>query len=89
MGSFHLNRMVALMKQGQTNVAAVCDVDEKRLAAAHKKAGEKSTAYRDYRYVLERKDLDAVVIGTPDHWHAVQTVHALQCGKHVYVEKPA
>ena len=89
MGGFHLNRMVALMEQGQTNVAAVCDVDEKRLAAAHKKAGEKSKAYRDYRYVLERKDLDAVVIATPDHWHAVQTVHALQCGKHVYVEKPA
>ena len=89
MGGFHLNRMVALMEQGQTSVAAVCDVDEKRLAAAHKKAGGNSKAYRDYRHVLERKDLDAVVIGTPDHWHAVQTVHALQCGKHVYVEKPA
>lgn len=89
MGGFHLDRMVALREQGQLNVGAVCDVDEKRLAAAHKKAGENAGAYRDYRHVLERKDLDAVVIGTPDHWHAVQTVHALQCGKHVYVEKPA
>ena len=61
MGGFHLNRMVALMEQGQTNVAAVCDVDEKRLIAAQKKAGENSKAYRDYRHVLERKDLDAVV----------------------------
>ena len=89
MGGFHLNHMVALMEQGQINVAAVCDVDEKRLAAAHKKAGENAKAYRDYRYVLERKDIDAVVIATPDHWHAVQTVHARECGKHVYVEKPA
>ena len=89
MGGFHLNRMVSLMEQGLADVAAVCDADEKRLAGAHKKAGLKSKAYRDYRYVLERKDLDAVVIGTPDHWHAVQTVHALQSGKHVYVEKPA
>ena len=89
MGGFHLDRMVAFMERGRTDVAAVCDVDEKRLANAHKKAGAKSTPYRDYRYVLERKDLDAVVIATPDHWHAVQTVHACQSGKHVYVEKPA
>ena len=89
MGGFHLDRMVAFMDRGRTNVAAVCDVDEKRLASAFKKAGAKSQPYRDYRYVLERKDLDAVVIATPDHWHAVQTVHACQSGKHVYVEKPA
>jgi predicted dehydrogenase len=88
MGGFHLDRMVVLMEQGQTNVAAVCDVDEKRLAAAHKKAGEKSKAYRDYRYVLERKDLDAVVIATPDHWHAIQTIAACDAGKDVYIEKP-
>jgi predicted dehydrogenase len=89
MGGFHLDRMVAFMERGRTNVAAVCDVDEGRLASAAKKAGPKAEAYRDYRYLLERKDIDAVLIATPDHWHAVQTVHACQCGKHVYVEKPA
>jgi predicted dehydrogenase len=89
MGGGHLSRMVAFMEHGRTNVAAVCDVDQKRLASAVGKTGGKAQPYRDYRYLLERKDLDAVVIATPDHWHAVQTVHAAQCGKHVYVEKPA
>jgi len=58
------------------------------LAAASKTAGPQADVYRDYRYVIERKDIDGVVIATPDHWHGVQTVHAAECGKHVYVEKP-
>ncbi|GMV95767.1 MAG: Gfo/Idh/MocA family oxidoreductase [Phycisphaerae bacterium] len=78
-----------LCKKGQARVVAVCDVDEKRLATAAREAGPETDAYRDYRYLLERKDIVAVVNGTPDHWHAVQTVHAAQTGKHVYVEKPA
>jgi len=89
MGTYHLRNMVERMKKGQVNVAAVCDVDESRLAEASRNAGPQADVYRDYRYILERKDIDAVVIATPDHWHAVQTVHAAECGKHVYVEKPA
>lgn len=89
MGTFHLKSMVDRMKKGQVNVAAVCDVDENRLAQASENAGPQADVYRDYRYILERKDIDAVIIATPDHWHAVQTVHAAECGKHVYVEKPA
>jgi predicted dehydrogenase len=81
--------MVQRMKKGEVNIAAVCDVDTRRAAQAGKTAGEQATIYRDYRHILQRKDIDAVVIGTPDHWHAVQTVHAAECGKHVYVEKPA
>jgi predicted dehydrogenase len=81
--------MLARQSRGEAEVAAVCDADENRLADALKSAGPKATPYRDYRYLLERKDIDAVVIATPDHWHAVQTVHAAECGKHVYVEKPA
>ncbi|MGC8990135.1 MAG: Gfo/Idh/MocA family protein [Verrucomicrobiia bacterium] len=89
MGSGHLGYMLARQSRGDVNVVAVCDVDENRLAAAVKSTGGKATPYRDYRYILDRKDVDAVVIATPDHWHAVQTVHACETGKHVYVEKPA
>lgn len=88
-GGNHLNYMIAQMERQVVNVAAVCDVDEQRLASSARKAGPQATPYRDYRYLIERKDIDAVVIGTPDHWHALQTVHAAECGKHVYVEKPA
>lgn len=70
-------------------LAAVCDVDEKRLANALRQYKAGVVPYRDYRYVIERKDIDCVVIGTPDHWHAVNMVHAADCGKHIYCEKPA
>lgn len=89
MGNGHLGYMISRQSRGEVNIAALCDADEKRLAGAVKSTGGKATPYRDYRYILERKDVDAVVIATPDHWHAVQTVHAADSGKHVYVEKPA
>ena len=79
------------IKRHDVNIVAVCDVDENRLRRAlqAKMAGPKAEPYRDYRYVLDRKDVDAIVFATPDHWHAVNTVHACEAGKHVYVEKPA
>ncbi len=75
--------------EGLTKVAAVCDIDAKRLATRLGEAGEGAKGYHDYRYVLERDDIDAVVIGSPDHWHANHMIHAAECGKHIYVEKPA
>ena len=81
--------IVGRMKKGETNVLAVCDVDRKRLLNASKSAGPQADVYHDYRELLQRKDIDAVVIATPDHWHAVGVVHAAECGKHIYVEKPA
>ena len=89
MGGHHLRDMVNRREQGQVNIAAVCDIDKNRLINALKTAGPGVEPYHDYRYILQRKDIDAVVISTPDHWHAVQMVHAAECGKHVYVEKPA
>ncbi|HNR98036.1 MAG TPA: Gfo/Idh/MocA family oxidoreductase [Planctomycetota bacterium] len=89
MGTAHLHDMISRSARGRVAVAAVCDADEKRLEKARGLTDRRAAAYRDYRFVLERKDIDAVVIATPDHWHGVQTVHAAECGKHVYVEKPA
>ena len=89
MGGGHLDYTLARMNRGDVQVVAVCDCDSRRLAGALQKAGPQAKAYRDYRELLARPDIDAVVIATPDHWHAVQTVHAAESGKHVYVEKPA
>lgn len=89
MGGGLLRRMIGFREEGRVNVAAVCDVDETRIVKKLEDTGPGVQPYRDYRYILDRKDIDAVVIATPDHWHAVQMVHAAQTGKHVYVEKPA
>jgi predicted dehydrogenase len=82
----------SLMNSAVANVVAVCDVDSTHLARAaqtvEKKTGRKPTQYGDYRKLLEDRDVDAVIIGTPDHWHALQTVHACQADKDVYCEKP-
>ena len=73
---------------------ALCDVDknvlDKRMAELAKLNVDttKVKTYGDYRKLLEQKDIDAVIIGTPDHWHALQMIHAVEAGKHVYVEKP-
>jgi predicted dehydrogenase len=88
-GMNNLNAIGPRLERGEAAVVAVCDADENRLGRALARAGAKAKPYRDYRYILERKDIDGVVISTPDHWHAVGMVHAAQCGKHVYVEKPA
>jgi predicted dehydrogenase len=76
------------------NLVAVCDVDanviDKRLKELADKGRDISgiKKYNDYRKLLEQKDVDAVIIGTPDHWHALIMIHACQAGKDVYVEKP-
>lgn len=69
--------------------AALCDVDDRQLAKAAKRVTQGApTLYKDFRKLLERKDIDAVTIATPDHWHAIMCVMACQAGKHVYSEKP-
>lgn len=68
-------------------LVAVADVSQSKLDRA-KSAAPQVRTYRDYRALLDSSDVDAVVISTPDHWHAIQTIHACQAGKDVYVEKP-
>jgi len=68
--------------------AAVADVYEPNLAKGLEDAGEGAQGYVDYREILERKDIDAVMIGTPDHWHVPMMLDAVQAGMDVYCEKP-
>jgi predicted dehydrogenase len=90
MGSSDLFEMVAT---GQVEVPAVCDVDDSRAAEVADRVERlqkrRPRTERDFRRVLEMKDIDAVAVGAPDHWHALITVLACDAGKDVYVEKPA
>jgi predicted dehydrogenase len=84
----------AALKVPGVNLIAVCDVDknviDRRLGELGKTGVNvsKIKMYGDYRKLLEQKDIDAVIIGTPDHWHALIMIHACEAGKDVYVEKP-
>ncbi len=69
-------------------ITALCDVFAPYLEDAKADLDGKPATYKDYRKLLESKDVDAVIIGTPDHWHALQFIDACRAGKDVYVEKP-
>jgi predicted dehydrogenase len=83
----------AFLGRGDTRVLAVCDVDTTRRNAAKARVDEvyknnDCAAANDFREIIDRKDIDAVCIATPDHWHAIPTLTALRAGKDVYCEKP-
>jgi predicted dehydrogenase len=80
--------MQALARIPNVRMTALCDVYEPHLEAARKLADPKAFTTRDYRALLARKDIQGVLIATPDHWHVPMTVAACQAGKDVYVEKP-
>jgi predicted dehydrogenase len=87
------NHVQYIAKQPNATVAAVCDVNqaqtERAVALADKAQGSKPKVYEDMRKVFDDKDIDAVSIATPNHWHSLATIWACQAGKDVYCEKPA
>lgn len=78
----------AFLVHKDCEVVAVCDIYQPYIDFAAKKIGTDPKPFRDYRKVLDEKDITAVAVNTPDHWHALQMIHACQAGKDVYVEKP-
>lgn len=84
--------MVDFMKLPGVEIGAICDVDSKHAEAAAaevvKREEHTPAIYKDFRALLDRKDIDGVIIGTPDHWHAIPFIAACEAGKDIYCEKP-
>jgi len=89
-GYAHLSSLKANKKAAR--ITGVCDVDSRILQkfadATRQEMGEAPAAEKDFRKILEQKNVDAITVATPDHWHTPIAIAALQAGKHVYVEKP-
>jgi predicted dehydrogenase len=92
LGSQGTGRLNEFMKQPDVIATAVCDLDRQHLdraaALVQKVQGHQPEKFSDFRKLLDRKDVDAVMIATPDHWHALPVIRACQAGKDVFIEKP-
>jgi predicted dehydrogenase len=91
-GGMGTGRLRQFLEHPDVQIAGICDVDrrhvDRAIALVNKTAGYTPAAFGDFRRLLEQKDLDAVAVVTPDHWHAIPTVRAFEAGKDVFVEKP-
>src|ERR1051325_2294026 len=91
-GNQGTSRLREFMKQSDVRVGAICDVDKNHLdrsiALVEREKGYKPQLFGDFRRLLDNKEIDAVTVVTPDHWHAIPTVSAFEAGKDVFVEKP-
>ena len=86
MASGHINALLRMRESDNVELAAVCDVYRVRLDAAAQKTAAKPCS--DYRALLDERDIDYVLIATPEHWHCQMTLDAADAGKHIYCEKP-
>lgn len=86
------SNMNAHLKMPNVHCVGIADIDsnvlDQRAEDVNTQRGKKPKIYKDYRKLLEDKDIDAVIVGTPDHWHCLNMIDSLSAGKHVYVEKP-
>lgn len=87
-GRMGLDDLEDFAKQPEVEIAAVADVYQPNLDNGLKATNGKAKTYTDFRHILDRQDIDVVIIGTPDHWHPLPMVEACKAGKDVYVEKP-
>ena len=93
-GWYGKNDIFRLIQVAPVEVISICDADRNMVSEAatlisqRQKSGKKPRTYIDYRKMLAEQELDIVIIGSPDHWHALQTIDALKAGAHVYVQKP-
>jgi predicted dehydrogenase len=91
-GGMGTGRLREFLKQPDVRIGAICDVDrrhaERAVALVEKERGYRPPTYGDFRRLLQQREIDAVAIVTPDHWHAIPTVRAFEAGKDVFVEKP-
>jgi predicted dehydrogenase len=93
-GWYGKSDLFRLIQIANVEVISLCDVDKQMLTAAanlvglRQKSRKKPRMYSDYRKMLSEKDLDIVLIGSPDHWHALQGIEAMKTGAHVYLQKP-
>ncbi|MGD8236986.1 MAG: Gfo/Idh/MocA family oxidoreductase [Armatimonadota bacterium] len=91
-GWWGMNILNEAIAAGESQVVGLCDVDQRQLDSALQRmvedTGEQPKVYKDYRELLEKERPQIAIVATPDHWHALPTIAAVQAGAHVYVEKP-
>jgi predicted dehydrogenase len=91
-GWWGMNILREAMKAGNTKVVALCDVDRDKLEIAAEEVedlrGDQPKTYTDFRELLEQEEIEIAIVATPDHWHALNTIAAIEAGAHIFVEKP-
>ncbi|GAA5507663.1 Gfo/Idh/MocA family oxidoreductase [Novipirellula caenicola] len=91
-GWWGMNILREAMAAGQTKVVALCDVDQDKLELAAEEvndlSGEEPKLYSDFRELFEKEEVEIAIIATPDHWHALNTLAAIEAGAHIFIEKP-
>ncbi len=91
-GWWGMNILREAMAAGNTKVVALCDVDRDKLEIAAEEvedlSGDTPQTYTDFRELLDKQEIDIAIVATPDHWHALNTIAAIEAGAHIFVEKP-